>query len=206
MNYQKIETLKKVLKQAPNKGIYKLLGRVEVPGELVCITSKDKVIKIKFKSKNFEDKDFDAFIKPRLDIIEQWFHYLIEQGHKEEEIIINAKWIGKDIVPNRISKLDKMLLIEAVGIKSPDKKMAWFDENLFNFSYLKALIFDVRKYAELTLNIDLANLGTIPDQLKAIDETVKEECPFSYAFKVQEPGGNMIWRINFNNTVHRFKL
>ena len=124
-------------------------------------------------------------------------------------VSIYGEWAGKGVQKNvGISELDKAFYIFGVKISKPQDeefKAYWLDSSKIKNEHCR--IFNIEDYETFSIDVDFNEPQLAQNKFIKITEQVEKECPVAKAFGIDNGlGEGVVWSIEYNNNLHRFKV
>lgn len=131
---------------------------------------------------------------------------------KENTITIYGEWCGGNIQKGvGITNLSKSFFIFGVKITphvTDEEELKNNPAYWVDYSYLRSPehnIFNIDDYPTYSMEIDFNMPALVQNQLSELTIAVEEECPVAKAFGFTGIGEGIVWSVELNGTVHRFK-
>lgn len=156
----------------------------------------------------FAESNRDEFLRLILEIAERE-----NINRNENTITIYGEWCGGNIQKGvGITNLPKSFFIFGVKVspivadeeEAKSKPAYWVD-----YDYLRSpdnKIYNILDYATYEIDIDFNMPQLVQNKLSELTLAVEEECPVAKAFGFSGIGEGIVWMVELNGVVYRFKV
>jgi hypothetical protein len=161
-----------------------------------------------------DNAGFAFFVESKKDVFKRFVNEITSRNFEDindNTFTIYGEWCGGNIQKGvGISNLPKSFFIFGLKV-SPNSKDGEEARPAYwiPYHYLCSSednIYNIDDYTNYTIDIDFNMPQLVQNTLSELTMAVEEECPVAKAFGFSGIGEGIVWSVNVNGTIHRFKV